>query len=1058
MLFVRSLLFALRSHPGNVFTIAMKSWSLVAASLLLSVSARAELARHPKFGFPLYTNAPPGRQLEGQHKPASNPPMSPEAARNAFVVPPGFEVRLFASEPEVVNPVAMSFDARGRLWVLELYEYPNGRPGQPGRDRIKILEDTDADGVADKVSVFADGMTLATALLVGNGGVYVGEAPHLWFLEDTDGDGRADRKTEVLTGFGHEDRHELLNGFTWGPDGQIYMTHGVFTISKAKDPSKPDAKPVLLTAGVARLDPGTRKFEVFAEGTSNPWGLDFDRHGNAFVSACVIDHLFHLTPGGIYNRQAGQAPFPYAYGELPSIVDHKHHMAAYCGINVYQGHQWPAEWQGAAIFGNIHQNALNIDRLTPKGSTFVAQAWNKSGDFLTTPDGWFMPVSQQVGPDGALWVMDWYDKYPCYQNANADPEGVDRERGRIWRVVWTGDKPGKAVASRPDRGLDLERLDSTALVGLLKHPNVWHRRTAQRILGGRKDTNGAVHDALAALLKTSDTVDGRLAALWTLQTMGALQDADLAIAAADKEPAVRSWAARLIGARGELSAESGPLLQTLASDTDPIVRLGVSIAARQLVSGSLTIDTPPRVPVEDLISGPAIIGLFQGSEKGTDPTFEFLFWMAIEPIVAADPTRALGAYLEDGARSTWPFSAEILRKVMRRTCDLRNEAILSEVVTSFGRIPSGATQAIVAGLRGLLEGQRGKAIVPNAEAVAVVSRLAASSEPEVSRPAQQLGTLWGDAAALKQVLARIQNAAAPESDRIAAIQTAAQQKGDDALRAVVGLVASGNSDTLQVAAVRALQQLGSEDTGRQLLDRWSTLTPAVRAAVADLATARWQWRHALLQALLDGRIKRGEVPPTVVRKLAANPDDGEKAVVARIFGKIQSTPEEKLQIIAQKRKVVVEGPVDLEKGRVVAQRNCFVCHKLHGEGAAVGPELTGVGRSSLDALLHNVIHPNAIIGEGYENTEVVTRDDRTFNGRMVENTDTVVKLLMAGPTEVVLAKSDIQSVRNTGVSTMPESLEQIPDDEFRNLIWYILAPPQDGKPLTEERRRELIGL
>lgn len=1036
----------------------MRSWSLIAASLLLSVAARAELARHPKFGFPLYTNAPPGRQLEGQHKPASNPPMSPEAARKAFAVPPGFEVRLFASEPEVVNPVAMSFDARGRLWVLELYEYPNGRPRQPGRDRIKILEDTDADGVADKVSVFADGMTLATALLVGNGGVYVGEAPHLWFLEDTDGDGRADRKTEVLTGFGHEDRHELLNGFTWGPDGQIYMTHGVFTISKAKDPSKPNAKPVLLTAGVARLDPGTRKFEVFAEGTSNPWGVDFDRHGNAFVSACVIDHLFHLTPGGLYNRQAGQAPFPYAYGELPSIVDHKHHMAAYCGINLYQGHQWPAEWQGAAIFGNIHQNALNIDRLTPKGSTFVARSWNESGDFLTTPDGWFMPVSQQVGPDGALWVMDWYDKYPCYQNANADPEGVDRERGRIWRVVWTGDKPGKAVPSRPERDLNLERLESDGLVALLKHPNVWHRRTAQRILGGRKDATGGVHDALAGLLKTGDTVDSRLAALWTLQTMGALRDADVAIAAADLEPSVRSWAARLLGARGELSAVSGPLLQTLASDTDPVVRLGVAIAARQLVSGSLTIDTPPRMPIEGLISGPAIIGLFQGSEKGTDPTFDFLFWMAVEPIVAVDPTRALGAFLEDGARSTWPFSAEMLRKVMRRTCDLRNEAILSEVVTTFGRIPSGATQAIVAGLRGLLEGQRGKAIVPTSEAVAVVSRLAASTDAEVSRLAQQLGTLWGDAAALKQVLSRIQNGSTPESDRIAAIQTAAQQKGDDALRTVAGLVAPGNSDALQVAAVRALQQLGAEDTGRQLLDRWSTLSPSVRSAVADLATTRWQWRHALLQALLDGRIKRGEVPPTVVRKLAANPDDGEKAVVARIFGRIQSTPEEKLQLIAQKRRVVVEGPVDLGKGRAVAQKNCFVCHKLHGEGAEVGPDLTGVGRSSLDALLHNVIHPNAIIGEGYENTEIVTQDDRTFNGRMVENTDTVVKLIMAGPSEIVLAKSDIKSLRGTGTSTMPESLEQIPDDEFRNLIWYILAPPQDGKPLTEERRRQLIGL
>jgi len=189
------------------------------------------------YDFPIYTNKPSGRQMSGQHAPASTPALSPEEAQKKFAVPPGFEVRLFAAEPEAVNPVAMTWDERGRLWIVELYEYPLGaKPGERPRDRIKILEDTDADGRADKVSVFADGLNLATGILIGNGGVYVGQAPDFLFLEDTDGDGKADRRSVLKTGFGMEDRHELLNGFTWGPDGQLYMTHGVFTHSKVKDP------------------------------------------------------------------------------------------------------------------------------------------------------------------------------------------------------------------------------------------------------------------------------------------------------------------------------------------------------------------------------------------------------------------------------------------------------------------------------------------------------------------------------------------------------------------------------------------------------------------------------------------------------------------------------------------------------------------------------------------------------------------------------------------------------------------------------------------------------
>src|ERR1043166_6403896 len=343
----------------------MKTFLSLSLALVL---LRCFAADNPekKYDFPIYKNQPVARQRGGAHAPATSEPVRPDDAQKLFKVPPGFEVRLFASEPEVVNPVAMTWDERGRLWVLELYEYPLGaKAGEKPRDRIKILEDTDGDGRVDKVTVFADGLNLATGLQLGYGGVFVGQAPDLLFLQDENAEPKggvgamvkATKRSVLKTGFGLHDRHELLNGFCWGPDGWLYLTHGVFTHSKVRDPNDPNGSGVTVDAAVARYHPRTKTFEVFADGTSNPWGVDFDRAGNAFVSACVIDHLFHMAPGGLYARQGGTPANPYAYELLPSIVDHKHHMAAYAGINIYQGDQFPREWLGEALFGNIHQRS-----------------------------------------------------------------------------------------------------------------------------------------------------------------------------------------------------------------------------------------------------------------------------------------------------------------------------------------------------------------------------------------------------------------------------------------------------------------------------------------------------------------------------------------------------------------------------------------------------------------------------------------------------------------------------------------------------------------------------
>ncbi len=1039
----------------------MKGCSTLALLLILA-SAPALAAVGPSgktYDFPIYKNKAPGKQLAGQHAPAATPALTPDEARKKFTVPPGFEVRLFASEPEVVNPVAMTWDERGRLWIVELYEYPLGaRPGETPRDRIKILEDTDGDGRADKVTVFADGLNLATGIALGNGGVYVGQAPDLLFLQDTDGDDKADQRTVLKTGFGLEDRHELLNGFTWGPDGWLYMTHGVFTHSRIKDPNDPNDDGVVMDAAIGRYHPRTKKFEVFADGTSNPWGMDFDRAGNFFVSACVIDHLFHMAPGGLYVRQGGTPQNSYAYELLPSIVDHRHHMAAYSGAAIYQGNQYPDDYQGTIFIGNIHDNAVHQDRLTPDDSSFKASFIK---DFVRANDGWFMPVSTQIGPDGCVWIMDWYDQYPCYQNANADPEGVDREYGRVWRVVYVGDKKGAPVPSRPDPVMDFAKLSSIDLVKVLAHPNAWQRRLAQRLLSERRDLPNAntLHPEtpLHVMMTNGPTLEARLAALWTLHGAGLLEDEDLDLPAKDTEPALRAWAARLMGERGYPLGDAMKRLAKLARDPEPSVRLAVATAARQFVSGSLTIDTSPSIPVREVITGPILSELWFSSYDAKDPLIPFMYWMALEPIVAFDPVHAVEFYKENGAMPQMPLSGILLAKIMRRVCDLRDPVKLDRCMEVLGNLTDKEAPTVLAALKGLIEGQRGKAVTPGEAAVEVIARFARFTDPEVSARAQQLGALWGNAASLQGLLATINDTRAGERSRVEAIQTARQTKSDAARDAMLRVLAGKNSDALMIAAIAALSEIGGSSVAQALTQNWKHFSPAAKRAAGETLVSRQEWQSAMLSALDQKTIAVSDLPATAIRSLVNSRDAATRERAAKIIGRYREPDADKLKLIAAKRKVVLSGEPDRDAGREIAKKTCLVCHTFYSEGSEVGPDLTGVGRSTLDSLLHNVINPNEVIGKGYENVEVETKDGRTVSGRLVEDTETRVKIISSGPKEDVVAKQDIVTLRVSELSVMPEGLEQMPEADFRNLIWYILNPPQDNKPLTPEYRRQLIG-
>ncbi|MGH7134208.1 MAG: PVC-type heme-binding CxxCH protein, partial [Pirellulales bacterium] len=315
--------------------------------------------------------------------------LSPEEAAKAMTVPEGFKVTLFAGEPDVVQPIAQAIDDRGRLWVAEAYSYPHRLPPEQAHDRILIFEDTNGDNHFDRRTVFIENLNLVSGLEVGFGGVWVGMAPYFLFIPDRDGDDVPDGEPQVLLdGWGLYDTHETLNSFIWGPDGWLYGCHGVFTHSRVGKPETPDEERTPINAGIWRYHPTKHEFEVFAHGTSNPWGIDFNDQGQAFLTACVIPHLFHVIQGGRYQRQAGQHFNPYTYGDIQTIALHRHWIGdnphrgnnrsdaaggghAHAGAMIYLGGSWPAEYRNQLFMNNIHGARLNQDLLTPKGSGYV---------------------------------------------------------------------------------------------------------------------------------------------------------------------------------------------------------------------------------------------------------------------------------------------------------------------------------------------------------------------------------------------------------------------------------------------------------------------------------------------------------------------------------------------------------------------------------------------------------------------------------------------------------------------------------------------------------------
>ncbi|GAB2558520.1 PVC-type heme-binding CxxCH protein [Spirosoma areae] len=946
--------------------------------------------------------------------------LTPQEAVKSMTVMPGFNVNVWAAEPMMTQPMAFCWDDRGRLWVAENRDYESRGHGfsKAGNSRILILEDTDHDGVADSRKVFLEGIAFPSAMAVGFDGLFLGAPPNLLFVPDRNHDDVADEKDiEVrLTGWGIRDRHETLNSFHWGPDGWLYGLQGFATPSKVRKPegkgrlykhNDPFPADILqgegvdINGGVWRYHPTKDRFEVVAHGFSNPWGIDYDAKGQLLMTACVIPHLWHVIPGGIYHRQGGQHFNPYTYSDIKTITDHSH-RSAHGGARVYLSDAFPKAQRGRLFMANIHEHAVLSDVLERKGSGFVGR---HGDDFLLANNAQWVGFSMELGPEGALYVLDWHDADICGK------EVLNGETGRIFRIT-----PETSGAENfPNRYADLTKLTDAQLIDLQTVASDWHARRARVILQHRAAKGQLANDTHERLRHLFDThenaawpsLDWRLRAMWALHVTGGFTEQTLLKPLSDKDEYVRAWAIQLLCEDQKPSADAQTAFARMArEDTSPVVRLYLASALQRL--------TP------DARWNIASALLTHGEDAG-DHNLPKLIWFGVEPLVKANPDRAL----ELATRSQLPMVSQF---IARRTVDADE---VKRLVSTLGNLKNPKVQlAMLEGLRDGLEGRSD--VTAPANWGAVYAKLKAVGLP-VAKLSTEIAQLFGDTQAAKQYLTTLTTKQAPVEQRRQALRAMTNQQRPELPDQLPGLL---DEPALRLEAIRAIAGYDSDALGKLLLTRYPSLTPAEKLQAVQTLSSRPSYGGMLTQALKAGTISKRDVPSYAARQLLRVVGSG----FVEVWGPIEGDGLDAKAYAKYGRMLNNKAlaSANLQKGKILFARTCGPCHKLYGQGGIIGPDLTGSNRTSVDYLLSNVLNPSGEIQDDYKMVVVTTRDGRTYTGNIAGENERQVRLRVVGQDVVVINKSDIQSREETTVSMMPTGLlENLTEGEIVDLVGYL---------------------
>lgn len=962
-------------------------------------------------------------------------PLSPEESLSRFKIVDGLEIEQVLAEPVVRQPLQLSWDERGRLWVVQYIQYPapagvtllskdqfwravyDKVPPPPpnhfrGEDRVTIHEDVNGDGKFDRHKIFVDGLNIVTAVAHGRGGVWILNPPYLLLYPDKNQDDVPDGDPVVhLAGFGLEDTHSVANSLRWGPDGWLYGAHGSTVTAHIVRPGL-DKEPIahMMGQGIWRYHPETRRFEVFAEGGGNAFGLELDDQARIFSGHNGGNTRgFHYVQGGYLQKgfeKHGPLSNPFTFGYFKPMPHNEVERFTHTFV-IYGGGILPAEMNDRLFGVEPLQGRVVMSEVMREGSSFKTK---DLGYAVTTTDKYFKPVDIKVGPDGAIYIADWYDRQVTHTR---NYEGqIDKSNGRIYRL-----KPkGKPLRRAPI----LARMPDERLIETLQHPNRTLRQTALRLLADRRDPS------LGGILKSLCLEEkGRvpLETLWALNLCGKLDDATALQFLDHPDPAVRSWTIRLKGDNAPITHDLAETIAKLAA-SEPNVEVRGQMAS-----------TAKRLPAAQGL--PIVKALSARAEDVTDIYQPLLLWWAVEAKAESDRDAVL-AFFDDRAAWSQPIVENVLiERMMRRWAMGGSRADLLACARLLEIAPSAAAKARL--LAGFNEAFKGRPMTGLPEEL---QRALAASGGE--RLAWKLRA--GDRDSLAKAFAVLQDTSASREARIEIIEVLGEVKSPGAVEALTK-AASGSDAALAHAALAALALYDDPSIPTAALADWDARPPEVRTAALNLLVTRPAWTPRLVEAVESGRIQARSVPPEIVEKLRASPRSADAA--KKLWPpKAAPTSAEQEEKIARFKKLVQSGSGNPFAGYPHFQLACAGCHKLFGEGGQTGPDLTSFDRQDLDNMLLNIVDPSAQIREGYEQVQIETKDERSLSGLIAEKSNQTISLRGADGRITLIPQADVASMQAARASLMPEGLlEAFDDQQVRDLFAYL----RSTQPLVRPR-------
>ncbi|HUY36198.1 MAG TPA: PVC-type heme-binding CxxCH protein [Pirellulales bacterium] len=951
----------------------------------------------------------------------------PAPALKALTVPADLELEQALVEPLVRQPIFANFDERGRLWVVEYLQYPFPAglkilsedkflratydkvppppPNHfPGLDKISIHEDTDGDGTFDHHKTFIEGLNIVTSLARGHGGVWVLNPPYLLFYPDRDGDDVPDGDPEVhLQGFGLEDTHSCANNLQWAPDGWLYAAQGSTVSGDVARPGL-DKKPVhSMGQLIWRYHPPTRRYEIFAEGGGNAFGLEIDSQGRVFSGHNGGDTRgFHYVQGGYFQKgfsKHGPLSNPFTFGYFPAMKHPNVPRFTHAFI-IYEGGALPDTYAGGLFAVAPLQSQVTWSKVDRDGSSFQT---HDVGNAITSGDDWFRPVNITAGPDGAIYVCDMYEGQIAHLRHH---EGqVDKSSGRIYRL--------KTKGAAPIKPFDLGKLTGAELVAVLADKNQWFRRQALRLLADRDDTS-----VVPLLLEQfeAETGQGALESLWALNLCGGFDDATAAKGLAHANPSVRAWSARLLGDAGHASPELAARLAELAS-TEPVVDVRSQLAS-----------TAKRLPAEQGL--PIVRQLLARDEDADDIHLPLLLWWAIEAQAETDREAVLALFGDSPLWSAKIVSTHILHRLMRRYAAAGGRKNLLTCAQLLALSPDNVYSKAL--MRGFEEAYQGRPLsgLPT-ELVEAMSKVGGQSIV--------LGLRQGQAEAVAKALATVADDKADTNERLQYAQIFGEVRQPQSVRVLLDLVAKTNDEGLRMAALTSLQLYDDAAIPPAVIDLYGKMSDDGRSVAQSLLAGRKAWARQLLEAVEAAKIDPRSLPLDVVRRLTVHRDERIAELVAKHWGTVAgATTEEMRQQIARLTEVVRSGSGSPYDGKKLFTASCAKCHRLFGQGGQIGPDLTTFKRDDVANMLVNIVNPSVEVREGFETYQAETDDGRVVIGFLVDRDNQVVVLRGADGQNVTLPHDQIEALVPQRKSLMPEGqLRELNDQQVRDLFAYL---------------------